>query len=140
MPQFQVRSAPNRAAFVPASSRPLALRAGAAVSLAVFLGVFAVGSAYAANPKCAKAQATFSDKCSMCHGADGKGYSAIHTPDFTSEKWQAAHKDAELADAITNGKQGDGMMPPFKDQLSAGEIDALVTCVVRGFGKPAAAK
>ncbi|MGH9344183.1 MAG: c-type cytochrome, partial [Terriglobia bacterium] len=25
--------------------------------------------------------------CVMCHGMDGKGYPAIHTPDFTSQKW-----------------------------------------------------
>lgn len=93
--------------------------------------------AWAAKPAkdCQAAQNTFQDKCSMCHSPDGKGYAAIHTPDFTDAKWQTAHKDAELIDAITNGKQGAGEMPAFKDQLTARQIDDLVTCVVRGFGK-----
>jgi mono/diheme cytochrome c family protein len=69
----------------------------------------------------------------MCHAQDGKGYAAIHTPDFTDSKWQAAHKDDELIDAVTNGKQGEGKMPPFKDKLTPEQIDMLVKCAVRGF-------
>jgi mono/diheme cytochrome c family protein len=63
--------------------------------------------------------------CVMCHGADGKGFAAIHTPDFTDPKWQASVKDSDLADAIKNGKP-DTAMKPFKDKLSDDEIQALV--------------
>lgn len=63
--------------------------------------------------------------CVMCHGMDGKGYPAIHTPDFTSKKWQAAHTDAVITDAITNGKKGT-QMPAFGNKLSASQIQDLV--------------
>lgn len=64
-------------------------------------------------------------KCSMCHGADGKGFSAIKTPDFTDPKWQASVKDKEVLDAIKNGKKGTPMQA-FADKLKDEEIQALV--------------
>lgn len=63
--------------------------------------------------------------CVMCHGMNGKGYPAIHTPDFTSPKWQAAHPDAELTQVITDGKKGT-QMPAFGSKLSASQIQDLV--------------
>lgn len=88
------------------------------------------------QPGCAAAQATFSQTCSTCHGLDGKGYVALHTPNFTDSQWQAAHADRELVGAITHGLRDQGYMPPFENALSATQIDALVHCVVRGFAAP----
>ena len=59
----------------------------------------------------------FREKCSMCHGIEGKGYAAIKTPDFTDPKWQAAHTDKEMLAAIENGMQGTAMVS-FKGKLS----------------------
>ena len=69
--------------------------------------------------------ALFKQKCSMCHGADGKGFAAIKTPDFTDPKWQAAITDDQIVETIKNGKKGTPM-PPFKDKLKEEEIQALV--------------
>ena len=69
--------------------------------------------------------AIFKEKCSMCHGPDGKGYSAIHTPDFTDPKWQASITDQQITDTIKNGKKGTAMMA-FGNQFKADEIAALV--------------
>jgi mono/diheme cytochrome c family protein len=66
--------------------------------------------------------------------ANGKGKPVLATPDFTDPKWQAAHKDAELTDTITNGVKLTNM-PPWKGQIAPAEIDALVKCVIRGFRK-----
>lgn len=66
----------------------------------------------------------FKAKCSMCHGPDGKGFSAIKTPNFTDPKWQASKKDAEILDAIKNGKK-DTMMKGFSDKLKEDEIESL---------------
>lgn len=77
--------------------------------------------------------ALFKQKCSMCHGADGKGYAAIKTPDFTDPKWQASKTDKEIATTIKNGKSGT-MMKAFGNELKDDEIDALVK-QVRSFGK-----
>jgi cytochrome c oxidase cbb3-type subunit 3 len=67
----------------------------------------------------------FKSKCSMCHAPDGKGFSAIKTPNFTDPKWQESRKDAEIKDTIKNGKK-DTMMKAFGDKLSDAEIDSLV--------------
>jgi len=77
--------------------------------------------------------ALFKQKCSMCHGADGKGFAALKTPDFTDPKWQASKSDKEIASTIKNGKQGT-MMQAFGSQLKDDEIDALVK-QIRAFKK-----
>ena len=63
--------------------------------------------------------------CLMCHGADGKGYPAIKTPDFTDPKWQASRSDKQMAEVIKKGKPNT-TMPPFADKLKDDEIQALV--------------
>jgi cbb3-type cytochrome c oxidase subunit III len=71
------------------------------------------------------AAAMFKQKCSMCHGADGKGYAAIKTPDFTDPKWQEGITDGKIVETIKSGKKGTPM-PPFSDKLKEEEIQALV--------------
>jgi cbb3-type cytochrome c oxidase subunit III len=75
----------------------------------------------------------FKQKCSMCHGADGKGYAALKTPDFTDPKVQASLTDQEIAQTIKNGKKGTAM-PAFADKLSDDQIQSLVT-YIRSLGK-----
>jgi cbb3-type cytochrome c oxidase subunit III len=67
----------------------------------------------------------FKQKCAMCHGADGKGFPALKTPDFTDPKVQASLTDEEITKIIKNGKPGTAM-PPFKDSLSDDQIKSLV--------------
>lgn len=101
----------------------LGLRMGSMIILAgAFVAVLAFASA---PPAPDDAGDLFKSKCSMCHGPEGKGFSAIKTPDFTDPKWQASKKDAELKDAIKNGKK-DTMMKGFGDKLSDEEIGSLV--------------
>lgn len=94
-------------------------------------------SALSATADCAEAKKTYTTSCSMCHRADGKGYKAIKTVDFTDQTWQAAHKDSELISAISNGAKGTSMVS-FKDQLSQQQIKDLVNCVIRSFGNKSA--
>jgi cbb3-type cytochrome c oxidase subunit III len=68
----------------------------------------------------------FKQKCATCHGADGKGYPALKTPDFTDPKVQASLTDEEITKIIKNGKPGTAM-PAFKDSLSDDQIKSLVT-------------
>ena len=67
----------------------------------------------------------FKQKCSMCHGVDGKGYSALKTPDFTDPKVQASLSDKQIVDTIKNGKK-DTAMPPFGDKLTGDQIQSLL--------------
>ncbi len=81
------------------------------------------------------AAALYTKYCAKCHLEDGKGLESLSPPNFTDAKWQATRTNAALAKSIREGKE---TMPPFKDTLSAAQINALVRHV-RGF-KPKAAK
>jgi cytochrome c oxidase cbb3-type subunit 3 len=70
----------------------------------------------------------FKNNCAMCHGADGKGFSALKTPDFTDPKWQASVKDKQLREVIKNGKKGTAMAA-FGDKLNDEEITAVITYI-----------
>ncbi len=72
--------------------------------------------------------AIFKTNCMMCHGADGKGFPGLKTPDFTDPKWQAATKDKEIKDAIKNGKKGTAMVA-FGGKLSEEEISAVMAYI-----------
>lgn len=69
--------------------------------------------------------ALYKQKCAMCHGADGKGFSAIKTPDFTDPKWQESTKDKAMFALIKLGKKG-SPMPAFAEKLKDEEIQAVV--------------
>jgi mono/diheme cytochrome c family protein len=81
------------------------------------------------------AVALFGEKCAMCHGKNGAGqanWKAKGQPDFTNAEWQKSHSDAQIAEAIANGKGK--YMKAYKDLLSAEEISALVARI-RAFSK-----
>lgn len=69
-------------------------------------------------------KAIFQQKCSMCHGPDGKGFAAIKTPNLTDPKVQAAITDAQMIDIIKNGKKGTAMVG-FDGKLSPEEMKAV---------------
>jgi mono/diheme cytochrome c family protein len=81
----------------------------------------------AASARAQDAPALFKARCSVCHGADGSGNSAmgktLGAPDLHSEAVQK-QTDAQLIDAITNGVGK--KMPAFKDKLTDAQIKNLV--------------
>lgn len=82
----------------------------------------------AARPAAPDGASVFKDhKCLMCHGPDGKGFAAIHTPDFADPKWQASVTDKQIADVIMNGKSNTMMKANGGGAaLSDDEVQALV--------------
>ena len=70
------------------------------------------------------AAATYKAKCSMCHGADGKG-GKMGARDFGSAEVKA-ETDAQLTDIVTKGK---GKMPSYSGKLSDADIKGLVTYI-----------
>lgn len=68
-------------------------------------------------------------QCVTCHGVGGKGDGPqgpmLKATDLTAEAWQAKVSDAEIAQAITQGKNG--RMPKF--DLPPPVVDALVAKV-----------
>ena len=96
------------------------------LGVGAFLLIFSL--ALQGGPKPDDSGDLFKQKCSMCHGVDGKGYSALKTPDFTDPKVQASLTDKEIAEVIKNGKKGTAM-PAFGDKLSDEQIHSLVTYI-----------
>jgi cytochrome c oxidase cbb3-type subunit 3 len=64
----------------------------------------------------------------MCHGADGKGFHALKTPNFTDPKWQSSKKDNALKEVIKNGRKGTAM-PTFGGTLKDDQISAVISFV-----------
>ena len=62
---------------------------------------------------------------------DGQGQE-LSARDFTDAEWQAGEKDAELIQAVQEGKDD---MPPFGKKLTQEQIESLVKNDVRGFAK-----
>jgi mono/diheme cytochrome c family protein len=74
-------------------------------------------------------ESTFKSSCTMCHGQDGSGNTAIgksmKIPDLHSREVQS-QSDEELTNVISNGKNN---MPPFKGSLTEDQIHGLVAHV-----------
>lgn len=93
--------------------------------LTTFLLALASVLLVAASLSAADGADIYKSKCSMCHGADGKGFAAIHTPDFTDPKVQASISDKQMEEIINNGKKGTAM-PAFKGKLKEDEIKDVI--------------
>jgi mono/diheme cytochrome c family protein len=69
---------------------------------------------------------TFKGKCAMCHGADGKGQTAmgktLNLRDLGSADVQG-QSDADLTNIVTNGK---GKMPKYDGKLTKDQISDVV--------------
>ena len=103
------------------------------ICLLVAAGLLVSSLAFQAAVPEVDGAAIFKTNCTMCHGADGKGYSALKTPDFTDPKWQSSMKDKQLREVIKNGKKGTAMAA-FGDKLNDEEITA-VTAYIRSLKK-----
>jgi mono/diheme cytochrome c family protein len=81
-----------------------------------------------------KSAATYKQKCTACHGADGKADTptgkAMNVRSFASPE-VAKMSDQELSDVIEKGK---GKMPKYGASMKPEEIKAMVA-YVRTLGK-----
>ena len=93
--------------------------------LLVVAGMLVTSLAFRAAVPADNGEAVFKKNCVMCHGADGKGFAALKTPDFTDPKWQASMKDKQMRDIIKDGKKGTAMAA-FGDKMSDAEITAVI--------------
>jgi len=101
-------------------------------------------AAQPAGDPVAEAAQIFHDRCTVCHGATGKGDgdgSAALDPkprDFTSDEWQASVTDEHLQKIIVYGGAAVGKSPtmPANPDLDAKpEVVAELVKVVRGLAK-----
>jgi cytochrome c oxidase cbb3-type subunit 3 len=91
-------------------------------------GLLVSSLAFQAAVPAADGAPIFKKNCMMCHGADGKGFPALKTPNFTDPKWQSSIKDREMREVIKNGKKGTAMLG-FGGQLKDEEISAVIAYI-----------
>ncbi|MEW6131465.1 MAG: c-type cytochrome [Acidobacteriota bacterium] len=109
-----------------------------ALLFAVYLNPYTfAANFYLTTPGSLTVDATeiFNSKCATCHAKDGRGlpnWKAKGQADFSDAKWQQAHSDWQIADAIRNGKGK--FMPAWKTKLTDNEILSLVARI-RAFKK-----
>jgi cytochrome c6 len=92
-----------------------------AVVLLVVLNSASLGGAQAGE-----GEVVYKSNCSICHGSDGSGNTAIgkrsKLPDLRSAEVQQ-QSDPQLTDTLAKGK---GKMKPFKDRLTPEQIQQAV--------------
>jgi mono/diheme cytochrome c family protein len=73
------------------------------------------------------AAALFDQECAGCHAQDGHGVVTMPgMPDLRNPAFQKQWSDEQLTGAIVNGN---GLMPTFKEALSAEQVRSLVSYV-----------
>jgi high-affinity iron transporter len=98
------------------------------------LGVLSAVPAPALAADAAKGRTVYETRCAPCHGSDGKGdgpAAAALTPpprNFRDPAFWNGRTPAQLALTVKDGRPGT-LMAPFKDVLSAAEIDDVVAYV-----------
>lgn len=71
--------------------------------------------------------------CAACHGADGKGNTALGAPNLTDRVWLYGGSQADIMQAISQGREG--VMPAHEDRLTKPQIDLLVAYLLNISGE-----
>ena len=91
-----------------------------------------------------QAKALLSDRCAICHGANGDGHgvasaSLVPPPkDFHNREWQKSVTDKTLATAIVQGGPAVGLspsMPGNPDLVNSPDVVAAIVKQIRAMGK-----
>jgi cytochrome c oxidase cbb3-type subunit III len=65
--------------------------------------------------------------CAACHGADGKGNTALGAPNLTDDVWLHGRGEEAVVAMVSQGKNN--AMPAFSERLSADQIRVLTAYV-----------
>jgi len=110
----------------------MALRRTLLVLLAGCLGCLASSAKEYSDAEKQQLRQLYKDKCSPCHGVDGKGQTPagklLKARNHTDAEWQKSVSDEQLVHSITHGKD---KMPKWGDKLSEEQIRGLVEVVIR---------
>jgi cytochrome c oxidase cbb3-type subunit III len=90
-------------------------------------------SGQAADAAKAAAGAThFQMYCTACHGADGKGMTAVGAPNLTDGVWVYGGDAATIRETVVKGRMGE--MPAFEERLGEQRVRLLAAYVLRMSG------
>lgn len=79
----------------------------------------------------------FETFCVACHGAEGKGNTALGAPNLTDNVWLFGSSEASIVSTIMNGREN--IMPPQEGILNEDQI-RILTAWVWGLTNPATSK
>ncbi|WP_339805346.1 cytochrome-c oxidase, cbb3-type subunit III [uncultured Marinobacter sp.] len=80
------------------------------------------------NAEAAKAgEQVFAQACAACHGADGKGNTALGAPNLTNNSWLYGSTYEWIEETVLYGRQNE--MPAQSDRLSDAQIQILAAYV-----------
>lgn len=65
-------------------------------------------------------KARFEAMCAACHGADGRGNTAVGAPNLTDDVWLYGGDFASIAASVRDGRHG--VMPAWRTRLDASEV------------------
>jgi cytochrome c oxidase cbb3-type subunit 3 len=74
----------------------------------------------------------FQTYCMACHGADGKGMTAVGAPNLTDGVWLYGGDANTIRETVTKGRMG--QMPAFGDRLGEQRVRLLAAYVLRMSG------
>lgn len=77
-------------------------------------------------------RASFAAVCAACHGADGKGNTALGAPNLTDRVWLHGSSIADISATITQGREN--VMPAHGNMLTAAQIHVLSAYVLSRSG------
>lgn len=77
--------------------------------------------------KAGRGSEVFKANCAACHGADGKGNTAVGAPNLTDKTWLYGGSEATIIETVTKGRNG--RMPAWDQTLTPEKIQLLTAYV-----------
>lgn len=131
VPEEKTKPASTQAPVLPVSVKETVASVKEAVKAPVASVKEALKEPVATVKDTAAGAAIFKSKCSLCHGADGKG--STMAPAFKGNNWIKSASNADVAEVIKNGRKGTAKKYPnfFSDMpasktLPESDVNALV--------------
>jgi len=104
----------------------------------LFLALILLGTSHRPEPDLALGKKIYFKRCKVCHGKHGNtnpfAASVLNPPprNFTADRSKKELTKERMISSVTHGRPGTAMMP-WKDNLTADEIRAVVFYVRRNF-------
>jgi cytochrome c oxidase cbb3-type subunit 3 len=89
--------------------------------------VMSLSGGAADSIRVAKGAETFARTCAACHGAQGRGNTALGAPNLTDRIWLHGSGEAMIIDVVTKGRTS--QMPSHRDKLTPAQIHILAAYV-----------
>ena len=79
------------------------------------------------NLRAARGKPHFETNCAVCHGADGKGNTALGAPNLTDDTWLYGRGESAIIETITGGRHN--VMPAWGEFLGDAKTHLLAAYV-----------